>query len=73
MDYKELVNRIDEIQMSARDRAAAKAQLAHAERFADWAVAAAGGLRRSMAAIAGRSGHPAIAKLRSLRQRTEAA
>ena len=47
MDYKDLVKRIDEMEISARDRAAAKAQLAHAERLVDWAFAAAGGLRRA--------------------------
>jgi len=47
MDYKDLVKRIDEMEISARDRAAAKAQLAHAERLVDWAFAAAGGVRRA--------------------------
>jgi hypothetical protein len=73
MDYKEMVKRIDEIQMSARDRAAAKAQLAHAERLADWTLATAGGMRRSISIIAAASLRPAIAKIRRSFQRIWAA
>jgi len=73
MDYKELVTRIDEMQMSARDKAAAKAQLAHAERIVDWAAAAAGGLRKSFRMITDTSVNPAITKLRGLFHGTEAA
>jgi hypothetical protein len=65
MDYKELVKRIDEIQMSPRDRAAAKVQLAHAERLVGWTLAAAGTLRRSYGKFADASLRPAFARLRS--------
>ena len=64
MDYKEMVRRIDEIQMSARDRAAVKAQLAHAERLADWTLATTDGLRRSISVLNDVL-RPAIAKIRS--------
>ena len=73
MDYKEMVNRIDEMQMSARDRAAAKAQLARAERWVDWTFAAAGGLRKSMGVFADASLRPAIGKIRGSLRRTEIA
>ncbi len=73
MDYKELVNRIDEMHISERDRAAAKAQLALAERWVDWTFAAAGGLRKSMSVLADASLRPAIGKIRHSLRRTEAA
>ena len=73
MDYKEMVKRIDEMQMSARDRAAAKAQLAHAERWADWTLAAAGGLRRSISVVADTALRPAMARIRRSFNRIAAA
>ena len=65
MDYKEMVKRIDEIQMNSRDRAAAKAHLARAERLADWTVATAGGMRKSISVLNDASVRPAIARIRS--------
>lgn len=64
MDYKELVTRIDEMGMSARDRAAAKAQLAHAERAVDWAFAVAGRVRGATNTLIG-SVRPIMAKVRT--------
>ena len=65
MDYKEMVARIDEMQMSARDRAAVKAQLAHAERLVGWTMATAGTLKRSFGRIADASLRPAMTRMRS--------
>lgn len=73
MDYNEMVNRIDEMHMNARDRAAAKVQLAHAERLADWTLATAGGLRRSIRIFADTLLRPAIARIRSSLHRFRAA
>jgi hypothetical protein len=67
------VSRIDEMQMSARDRAAAKAQLVRAERWVDWTFAAAGGLRKSMRLFGDASLRPAVDKIRSALRRTETA
>jgi hypothetical protein len=71
MDYKEIVQRIDEMQMSPRDRAAAKLQLAHAERFVDWALAAAGSVRGASGTLFAALRPPARA--RGSFQRTRAA
>lgn len=48
MDYREMIQRIDQMQMSPRDRAAAKAQLEQAERWVDFTSSTAGAVRRWM-------------------------
>jgi len=73
MDYKEMVKRIDEMQMSARDKAAAKAQLAYAERVVDWTFATASGLRRSMNVFSDASMRPAMTKIRNSLRRIRTA
>ena len=65
MDYQELVRRIDQIQMSDRDRAAAKIQLAHAVRLADWTLAAAGGVKKATRFVADGFLRPALTRIRS--------
>ena len=72
MDYNEMVKRIDEMHMNARDRAAAKVQLAHAERLADWTLGTAGGLRVAITAFADTL-RSVIAKIRSSFHRIRAA
>lgn len=65
MDYRNLVKRIDEMQMSAGDRAAAKARLAQAERLMDWTSAAAAGLKGSAGASGVNPIRRGIARIRS--------
>lgn len=73
MDYKDMVKRIDEMEMSARDRAAAKAHLLRAEHVVDLTLAAAGGVRKSMRGLGIAPLRLAVARIRASFQRISAA
>ncbi len=64
MNTVDLMKRLDEIQMHAPDRAAAKARLAQAERLVDGVFAAASALNRWVGALAVRPIRRGIAKIR---------
>ena len=64
MNTMQLMKRLDEIQMHAPDRAAAKARMAQAERLVDGMFAAAAGLKRWGGALVVRPIRRGIAKIR---------
>jgi len=64
MNTVDLMKRLDEIQMHAPDRAAAKARLAQAERLVDEVFAAASALNRWFGALTVRPILRGIAKIR---------
>ncbi len=70
MNDQNLLKRLDEIQMNAPDRAAAKERLAQAERVVDWTFAAASYLKKGFGTLVALPIRRGIAKIRKSSRET---